>query len=107
MTKVPPILFDWNRTSSFVSWSAQLSEALRQALEEGSASLVDQSVTLPYDYWTAGNYAVVLIDKLNAECSISDQILQAILPDELCDESPVSFAAVGHIGASRLRTPFF
>lgn len=29
-----------------------------------------------------------------------DQVLQAVLPEELCDESPVSFSVVGHIGQS-------
>ena len=35
---------------------------------------------------------------LIADNITSDEILQAILPEELCDGSPTGFAIIGHLG---------
>lgn len=38
------------------------------------------------------------IRRANLTLSNSDQILQAVLPEDLLDESPTAFTQVGHIG---------
>lgn len=43
--------------------------------------------------------------KYRSQRTLSDQILQSVLPESLLDESPTSFTQVGHIGPSLLRAP--
>ena len=62
-----------------------------------NASLTTQNVELSYDYWTAG-----VLDPFLG-CSVYkltplDDILNAILPEELLDGSPSGFSATGHLG---------
>ncbi|KAK4054732.1 tRNA(m(1)G37)methyltransferase [Microbotryomycetes sp. JL201] len=73
--------------------------------------IVQQQVSLDYDYWTAGGWQkrarwsddspLVYFISYHA-----DQILQAILPETLLDESPTSFTQVGHIAHLNLRDEY-
>ncbi|GAA5936167.1 hypothetical protein JCM1841_000993 [Sporobolomyces salmonicolor] len=67
---------------------AQLPAHLLEILKANEAELVEQTVKFEYDYWT------------------SDQILQAVLPEELLDESPTAFTQVGHIAHLNLRDQY-
>ncbi|GAA5835987.1 hypothetical protein JCM3766R1_005121 [Sporobolomyces carnicolor] len=67
---------------------AQFPPQLEEVLERHEAQLVDESVSFEYDYWT------------------SDQVLQAILPEDLLDESPTAFTQVGHIAHLNLRDQY-
>ncbi|GAA6010292.1 hypothetical protein JCM10207_005159 [Rhodosporidiobolus poonsookiae] len=64
---------------------AQLPAELLEVLKQNEAELVESSVTLGYEHWT------------------SDEILQAILPEDLLDESPTAFSQCGHIAHLNLR----
>ncbi|GAA5974067.1 hypothetical protein JCM11641_008242 [Rhodosporidiobolus odoratus] len=67
---------------------AQLPQELLDILKTSEAELVDVSVKVGYEYWT------------------SDQVLQAILPEDLLDESPTAFSQVGHIAHLNLRDQY-
>ncbi|GAA5940882.1 hypothetical protein JCM10213_007994 [Rhodosporidiobolus nylandii] len=67
---------------------AELPQELLDILTQSEAELVESSVSVDYDYWT------------------SDQVLQAILPEELLDESPTAFTQVGHIAHLNLRDQY-
>ncbi|GAA5890960.1 hypothetical protein JCM6882_008867 [Rhodosporidiobolus microsporus] len=67
---------------------AQVPQELFDLLKQIDAELVESSIKVDYDYWT------------------SDQILQAILPEELLDESPTAFTQVGHIAHLNLRDQY-
>ncbi|GAA5926956.1 hypothetical protein JCM3775_007089 [Rhodotorula graminis] len=61
---------------------------LLDTLKRSDASLVEHKVTFGYDYFT------------------SDQILQAVLPEDILDESPTAFTQVGHIAHLNLREQY-
>jgi tRNA (guanine37-N1)-methyltransferase len=65
-----------------------------------SNGLVTHTINLDYDYWTAGSYYYYYyIFPFPQVISVPlDEILQAILPEELREGSPTGFAATGHIG---------
>ncbi|TFK56856.1 hypothetical protein OE88DRAFT_1709346 [Heliocybe sulcata] len=67
---------------------ADLPHEARQFLHGQSADLITHSVDLDYDYWTA------------------DEILHAVLPEELCDEAPSGFAITGHIAHINLNDEY-
>ncbi|GAA5853445.1 hypothetical protein JCM8547_002460 [Rhodosporidiobolus lusitaniae] len=67
---------------------AALSQEALDVLEKSKAELVEDAVELPYEYWS------------------SDQILQAVLPEDLLDESPTAFTQVGHIAHLNLRDQY-
>ncbi|GAA6056277.1 hypothetical protein JCM3770_007290 [Rhodotorula araucariae] len=61
---------------------------LLDTLKRNDAELVEHSLDISYDYFT------------------SDQILQAVLPEELLHESPTAFTQVGHIAHLNLRDQY-
>ncbi|KAJ8523330.1 hypothetical protein ONZ45_g246 [Pleurotus djamor] len=63
---------------------ADIPTVTRDFLREESFPLIPYTLHLDYDYWTA------------------DEILQAVLPEELCDGSPTGFAMTGHIAHMNL-----
>ncbi|BGP53046.1 tRNA(m(1)G37)methyltransferase [Rhodotorula sphaerocarpa] len=65
-----------------------LPEELLQMIKQSDGEVVQHQVELTYDFWTA------------------DQILQAVLPEELLDESPTAFTQVGHIAHLNLRDQY-
>ncbi|KIK87033.1 hypothetical protein PAXRUDRAFT_831869 [Paxillus rubicundulus Ve08.2h10] len=67
-----------------VTEEAALSPEARSFLKEQCADLTEHMVDLKYDYWTA------------------DEILQSILPEALCDDSPTGFSITGHIAHMNL-----
>jgi tRNA (guanine37-N1)-methyltransferase len=78
--------------------------ALQEIIEREHLEIVDSSVRLEYDYWSTGERQLssILIDRSNLE---SDQILQAILPLELLEESPTGYTQVGHVGTQNCLSP--
>ncbi|KAI5120836.1 hypothetical protein M0805_007023 [Coniferiporia weirii] len=62
-------------------------EAIKYLDSEG-ASFSTHAIDLDYNYWTA------------------DEILQATLPEELCDGSPTGFAATGHLAHLNLNDEY-
>ncbi|EGO00870.1 hypothetical protein SERLA73DRAFT_121278 [Serpula lacrymans var. lacrymans S7.3] len=71
-----------------VSEEAALTPDVSSFLKEVSNGLTTYTLTLDYDYWTA------------------DEILQAVLPEELCDESPTGFAITGHLAHLNLNKQY-
>jgi hypothetical protein len=77
---------------------ADLNADARAYLESQDASLTMHNIQLGYDYWDAGS-----LDASPRECFsyvvvTLDEILHAILPEELLDGSPTGFSAMGHLG---------
>ncbi|TKA55420.1 hypothetical protein B0A53_02345 [Rhodotorula sp. CCFEE 5036] len=61
---------------------------LVELVNRSGGEVVEHQVQLDYDFWSA------------------DQILQAVLPEELLDESPTAFTQVGHIAHLNLRDQY-
>ncbi|GAA5997738.1 hypothetical protein JCM5350_000714 [Sporobolomyces pararoseus] len=79
---------DYRRVLLRTGDKSQFPQKLVDVLEKHEAELVEESVSFEYDYWT------------------SDQVLQAILPEDLLDESPTAFTQVGHIAHLNLRDQY-
>ncbi|KAI0294928.1 Met-10+ like-protein-domain-containing protein [Russula brevipes] len=71
-----------------VQHEADLSANARSYLISQEASLTKFNVELGYDYWTA------------------DEILHAILPEELLDGSPTGFSTMGHLAHVNLNDEY-
>ncbi|KAF8634903.1 hypothetical protein AX15_000651 [Amanita polypyramis BW_CC] len=71
-----------------VSDEANLSPDTQEFIKHECNGLVNHPVELNYDYWTA------------------DEILHAILPEDLCDGSPSGFAMTGHIAHLNLNDEY-
>ncbi|KAG1795502.1 Met-10+ like-protein-domain-containing protein [Suillus subaureus] len=71
-----------------VSEDAALTTEVHNFLQEQSAMLVTHNLDLTYDHWTA------------------DEILQSILPEELCKGSPLGFAITGHLAHMNLNKEY-
>ncbi|KAH9065684.1 Met-10+ like-protein-domain-containing protein [Lactarius vividus] len=71
-----------------VQQEADLSTDARSYLSSQSAALTIHNIELTYDYWTA------------------DDILNAILPEELLDGSPSGFSATGHLAHINLNNEY-
>ncbi|TBU34375.1 guanine-N-1-methyltransferase [Dichomitus squalens] len=67
---------------------ADLSPEALEFLQSESAELVSHELTFDYDYWS------------------SDEVIHAILPEELEAEAPSGFAVVGHIAHLNLRPQY-
>ncbi|BGP21883.1 tRNA(m(1)G37)methyltransferase [Rhodotorula toruloides] len=67
---------------------SSLPEELLEVVKRNDGELVEHDVKVGYDYWSA------------------DQILQAVLPEDLLDESPTAFTQVGHIAHVNLREQY-
>lgn len=65
-----------------------LSAEVQSLLKAEGARLQPHTLRLDYDYWS------------------TDEILRAILPEDLLDEVPSSFATVGHIAHLNLRDEY-
>ncbi|KZV70964.1 hypothetical protein PENSPDRAFT_675511 [Peniophora sp. CONT] len=71
-----------------VQQEAELPPDVKEFLTSHDAHLLDYSLELGYDYWTA------------------DEIIHAILPEELVDGAPSGFAAVGHLAHVNLNDEY-
>ncbi|KAF8899081.1 hypothetical protein BD779DRAFT_1689909 [Infundibulicybe gibba] len=67
---------------------SELSAEILEFLKTEAKGLVKYQLDLDYDYWTA------------------DEILQAILPEDLCEGSPTGFAMTGHIAHVNLNDEY-
>lgn len=65
-----------------------LSTDAKEFLQAQSADLTTYQLELNYDYWTA------------------DEILQAILPEDLLEDSPTGFAVTGHLAHINLNAEY-
>ncbi|KAF9429415.1 tRNA(m(1)G37)methyltransferase [Entomortierella beljakovae] len=64
------------------------SETTKAYIKEKSLDVTTTEFSVGYDYWTA------------------DEILRAILPEEIIDEAPSSFTTVGHIAHMNLKDEY-
>ncbi|KAI1315085.1 tRNA(m(1)G37)methyltransferase [Mortierella claussenii] len=64
------------------------SEKTKEFVKEKGLDLTKTELTVDYDHWTA------------------DEVLRAILPEELIDEAPSSFTTVGHIAHMNLKDEY-
>ncbi|KAI9448845.1 Met-10+ like-protein-domain-containing protein [Russula earlei] len=71
-----------------VQHEVDLTAASRSYLESQNASLTTYNIELDYNYWTA------------------DEILHAILPEELLDGSPTGFSMMGHLAHLNLNDEY-
>ncbi|KAH9964263.1 Met-10+ like-protein-domain-containing protein [Russula dissimulans] len=71
-----------------VQHEVDLNAGARSYLESQNASLTTYNIELDYNYWTV------------------DEILHAILPEELLDGSPTGFATVGHLAHMNLNDEY-
>ncbi|KAI0003748.1 Met-10+ like-protein-domain-containing protein [Russula compacta] len=67
---------------------ADLNADARSYLKSQNASLITHNIELDYDYWTA------------------DEILHAILPEELLNGSPTGFSSTGHLAHMNLNDEY-
>ncbi|KAL8286910.1 hypothetical protein RQP46_003916 [Phenoliferia psychrophenolica] len=79
---------DHRRLLLCVSEKSQLPAEILDMLALKEVELVQHTLKVDYEYWSA------------------DQILQAILPEDLLDESPTSFTQVGHIAHLNIRDEY-
>ncbi|KZV83263.1 hypothetical protein EXIGLDRAFT_777750 [Exidia glandulosa HHB12029] len=66
----------------------ELPNDARQFLDSEGATLVHHDVELDYDYWSR------------------EQILESVLPEELCADAPSSFTITGHLAHYNLRDEY-
>ncbi|KAN0100387.1 Met-10+ like domain containing protein [Tylopilus felleus] len=71
-----------------VKEEAALTQEARLFLQEQRVDLVQHTIDLDYNYWTA------------------DDIINAILPEDLCDGSPTGFSITGHIAHMNLNDEY-
>ncbi|KAF9967994.1 tRNA(m(1)G37)methyltransferase [Mortierella alpina] len=64
------------------------SEATKVFIKENGVAVTKSEFSVEYDHWTA------------------DEILRAILPEEIIDEAPSSFTTVGHIAHMNLKDEY-
>ncbi|KAF9294653.1 tRNA(m(1)G37)methyltransferase [Linnemannia elongata] len=64
------------------------SEKTKEFIKEKGIDLTKAEISVGYDHWTA------------------DEILRAILPEEIIDEAPSSFTTVGHIAHMNLKDEY-
>ncbi|GAA5844180.1 hypothetical protein JCM5353_005894 [Sporobolomyces roseus] len=79
---------DYRRVLLRTGDKSKFPQKLLDVLEKHEAELVEESISFDYDYWT------------------SDQILQAVLPEDLLADSPSAFTQVGHIAHLNLRDQY-
>jgi tRNA (guanine37-N1)-methyltransferase len=84
----PTASSDTNLVLLWTNNEAELTPDARQFLESQSQGIVSHNVELDYSYWTA------------------DEILQSILPEEICETSPTSFTITGHLAHMNLRDEY-
>lgn len=75
---------------------SRLPDALRLRCDREDWDIRPHRLVVPYEHWTASAsrslYAISMTDMVVGD------ILRAILPEDVVDETPSSFARVGHIG---------
>ncbi|KAF9928698.1 tRNA(m(1)G37)methyltransferase [Linnemannia zychae] len=64
------------------------SETTKEFIKEKEIDLTKAQIDIGYDYWTA------------------DEILRALLPEDIIDEAPSSFTTVGHIAHMNLKDEY-
>ena len=80
---------------------ADLNADARLCLESQNASLTTYNIQLDYSYWKAGSLDVPLCECFSKSVVSLDEILHAILPEQLLDGSPTGFSMMGHLGRRR------
>lgn len=84
-------------TDPFPCKLAALTPEARLFLQEQSVDLVKHQINLDYNYWTAGMQKWLTLD-FQPTLLVVDDIINSILPEDLCDGSPTGFSITGHIG---------
>lgn len=85
---------------------ADLSPESLSLLQIHQAEFIPHGVDLDYDYWNHG--LLTLQSALEPYLrNNSEEILHAILPEELLDGAPVGYALTGHLGEKLLTLPWF
>lgn len=80
----------------FLCKLAALTPEARLFLQEQHIDLVQHKIDLDYNYWTAGAEKWLTLDF--QPTLLLDDIINSILPEDLCDGSPTGFSITGHIG---------
>lgn len=75
----------------------ELPEKARDFLASQAGPLQKHSIEFDYDYWTAG-ITYSRLQLLPRSDGPLDDILAAVLPEELVEGAPSGFATVGHMG---------
>ena len=80
---------------------ADLSEPAQKFLKFPDVNITTYDIDLDYDFWNAGEAARSFGNLQRWMLTVArgtDEILGAVLPEELLDGAPSGFAATGHIG---------
>lgn len=80
---------------SFPCKLAALTPEARLFLQEQHVDVVQHTIDLDYNYWTAGEQKWLVF---HSRPTLLDDIINSILPEDLCDGSPTGFSITGHIG---------
>ncbi|TDL28086.1 hypothetical protein BD410DRAFT_761443 [Rickenella mellea] len=84
----------------------QLTPEAIEFLNAEGCELLPHAVELDYTYWTVGSSLSFWLVSDKTICGPKDEILQAALPQELCDESPTGFTVIGHIAHLNLNAEY-
>jgi tRNA (guanine37-N1)-methyltransferase len=76
---------------------AELTVEAREFMVAEGVQLTKHPIALDYDYWPAGQRCALSASILKLKLVI-DEIIHAILPEELVEGAPAGFAATGHVG---------
>jgi hypothetical protein len=73
------------------------SDVLQEAIKTEDLAIFPYDLRLEYDYW---NYRAYAKDPFYMHCTNdeSDEIMDALMPEDARQEIPSGFAIVGHIG---------
>jgi len=90
------------------------SESTKQFIKEKGIDVTEAQFNVAYDHWTAGNVPIFFLylrkrsqeNFLTWRLSHVDEVLRAILPEELVGEAPSSFTTVGHIAHMNLKDEY-
>ena len=78
--------------------SSDLPAEATQILEKYGATYVSHKIELDYDHWSAGIGDFIHDLNFLLKPVPTDDVLHAVLPEELRAEAPSGFAIIGHIG---------
>jgi hypothetical protein len=74
----------------------ELPESAREFLEKRGLGLLPCNLTLEYDYWSASKDQCMPVYVLLI--SMTDEIMESILPEHLSHGTPSGYTHTGHIG---------